>query len=145
MRIFLYKCFWQHFMLPPIASFIYFLGSILFLFINLYLPSPAYSEIQAMAQIKASRFGNPYYYPSYASSMSNPTYVGQVSYVGMTSPPTPAGLSLFPYPPAHMMSAKVPSSPDSPPERPSSYPGEFTSFLTIIHFLNMLCYVICGI
>uniref|UniRef100_A0ABD2X0S7 DM domain-containing protein n=1 Tax=Trichogramma kaykai TaxID=54128 RepID=A0ABD2X0S7_9HYME len=86
----------------------------------------AYNDIHKMAQFKASRFGSPYYYPGYtgsSSTLSSPMYVGQVSYVGLTSPPTPAGLSLLPYPSSHMMSAKVPSSPDSPPERPSSDPG----------------------
>ncbi|XP_058796658.1 protein doublesex-like isoform X2 [Phymastichus coffea] len=85
----------------------------------------ANSEIQATAQLKASMLGAPYYYPRYTgylNSLGNPTYFGQVPYVGMVSPPSAAGLhSLFPYTcSSHAIGGKVPSS---PPERPSSYHG----------------------
>jgi hypothetical protein len=96
----------------------------------------ANSEIQATAQFKPSRFGGPYYYPGYSGSLGtlgNPTYFGQVPYVGMASPPTTAGMGLFPYSlGTHVVTAKVPSSPDSPPERPSSYPGKRNFSTTVL-------------
>nr|WCH76297.1 doublesex M2 [Muscidifurax uniraptor]WCH76298.1 doublesex M2' [Muscidifurax uniraptor] len=92
----------------------------------------ANSEIQATAQFNAT-FGGYYrggYYPpsAYSNSLANlgnlgnPTYFGQVPYVGLASPTDTTALGLLPYFGTHVVSPKVPSSPDSPPERPSSYP-----------------------
>ncbi|XP_015585065.1 protein doublesex isoform X2 [Cephus cinctus] len=87
----------------------------------------ANNEIRTMAFWEAARMiqygsGESYYYNGYAASaaaVDAPTYLGQPPYIGLVPPPSVAHLGPRPHPlSTHVLTSRVPSSPDSPPERP---------------------------
>lgn len=111
---------------------------------KLFLPKipskTANTEIEATLRYRALRLGT--YYPGCASSavgtLGNPTYIGEAPYVG--PPPTSASrLDLLPSS-SQLTLDKVRMSPESPPERPTSYPLGKYQISFIISMLFRLLY-----
>ncbi|XP_043271817.1 protein doublesex-like isoform X2 [Venturia canescens] len=83
-------------------------------------------EIRTMAFWKATRmlqYGG-YWHESYVPNATNgaPTYLETTPYIWPPPPPTASHLGPLPHPlnNTHMLATRIPSSPDSPPERPTT-------------------------